>query len=132
MPNLMNMTPEEVTQHLRTMAIAGQNDAFRLRMVGRGGPAAPEGRWLMTAAVADMGPDFMLEATRRIADLTADDFSEDIDPRGERDMGKVEVQGRPVWFKIDYYDAAFEYGSEDPASVEQTRRVLTIMFPEDY
>lgn len=79
-----------------------------------------------------MGPDFAMEATRRIASLTPEDFSKDIDPRGERDMGKVEVQGRPVWFKIDYYDTAFEYGSEDPANVEQTRRVLMIMFPEDY
>lgn len=41
MPNLMEMTTEEVAEHLRTLAVAGQNDAFRLRMVGRSGPAAP-------------------------------------------------------------------------------------------
>ncbi len=132
MPNLMEMTTEEAAAHLRTLVIAGQNNAFRLRMVGRGGPDAPEGRWLMTAAVNAMGPDFVMEAARKIVSLTPEDFPEDIDPHGERAMGKVEVQGRAVWFKIDYYDAAFEYGSDDPANVEQTRRVLTVMFPEDY
>ncbi|WP_042467047.1 DUF3768 domain-containing protein, partial [Sphingomonas sp. FUKUSWIS1] len=36
-----------------------------------------------------------------------------------------------VYFKIDYYDAAFQYGSEDPADASITQRVLTIMVRED-
>jgi hypothetical protein len=49
----------------------------------------------------------------------------------ERDRGNFEFEGTTVYFKIDYYDAAFEYGSEDPADASITRRVLTIMVRED-
>lgn len=49
----------------------------------------------------------------------------------ERDRGNFEFEGTTVYFKIDYYDAAFEYGSEDPADASKTRRVLTIMIRED-
>jgi hypothetical protein len=31
-----------------------------------------------------------------------------------------------------YYDTALEFGSENPADASVTRRVLTIMLPEDY
>ena len=54
------------------------------------------------------------------------------DAHGERDFGKVSYRDHPVWFKIDYYDANHEYGSEDPADGNITRRVVTIMLPEDY
>jgi len=37
-----------------------------------------------------------------------------------------------VLMKIDYFDPALEYGSEDPADASITRRVLTIMAREDY
>ena len=50
---------------------------------------------------------------------------------GERDRGSFEYRGTTVYFRIDYYDAAMEYGSEDPADASQTRRVLTIMLRED-
>lgn len=49
----------------------------------------------------------------------------------ERDRGNFEFEGTTVYFKIDYYDAAFEYGSEDPADASITQRVLTIMVRED-
>ena len=49
----------------------------------------------------------------------------------ERDRGNFEFEGTTVYFKIEYYDAAFEYGSEDPADASKTRRVLTIMIRED-
>ncbi len=49
----------------------------------------------------------------------------------ERDRGNFEFEGTTVYFKIDYYDAAFQYGSEDPADASITRRVLTIMVRED-
>jgi hypothetical protein len=35
-------------------------------------------------------------------------------------------------FKIDYYDASMEFGSEDPADLSKTTRVLTIMLAEDW
>ena len=54
------------------------------------------------------------------------------DPYGERDFGAFEFQGARLFFKIDYYDLALEYGSENPADASITRRVLTIMLSEEY
>ena len=34
--------------------------------------------------------------------------------------------------KIDYCDASMEFGSEDPADLSKTTRVLTIMLAEDW
>jgi len=56
-------------------------------------------------------------------------FSED---SPERDFAAIEFLGRKVWMKIDYYDAAMEFGSEDPADASVTTRVMTILLPEDY
>ena len=49
----------------------------------------------------------------------------------ERDRGSFEYRGTTIYFRIDYYDAAMEYGSEDPADASQTRRMLMIMLRED-
>ena len=54
------------------------------------------------------------------------------DDSPERDMAWFEVDGIGVMMKIDYYDPAFEYGSEDPANAAETRRAITLMKPEDY
>src|SRR3546814_332533 len=50
----------------------------------------------------------------------------------ERDFGAFDLRGERIFFKIDYYDPALEFGSEDPADASLTRRVLTIMLAEDY
>jgi uncharacterized protein YeeX (DUF496 family) len=50
----------------------------------------------------------------------------------ERDMAWFAVRGVRVMMKIDYYDANFEWGSEDPANAAATRRAITLMRPEDY
>lgn len=50
---------------------------------------------------------------------------------GERDRGSFDYRGTTVYFRIEYYDVALEYGSEDPADASITRRVLTIMLRED-
>lgn len=44
----------------------------------------------------------------------------------------VEVDGRQLFWKIDYFDAAMEFGSEDPADPSKTTRVLTIMLSSEY
>lgn len=49
----------------------------------------------------------------------------------ERDFSEVHFRGEPVLFKIDYYDEALTWGSEDPADAARTLRVVTIMLPED-
>lgn len=49
----------------------------------------------------------------------------------QRDRGQFEFRGTTVFFRIDYYDLALDYGSEDPADASITTRVLTIMLRED-
>lgn len=54
------------------------------------------------------------------------------DPRDrERNRGEFEFRGQTVYFSIDYYDLAREYGSEDPADPAKTRRVLMMMLRGD-
>ncbi|WP_328276125.1 DUF3768 domain-containing protein [Sphingobium sp.] len=50
----------------------------------------------------------------------------------ERDFGAFELREERIFFKIDYYDMALEFGSDDPADASITRRVLTVMLAEDY
>ena len=50
----------------------------------------------------------------------------------ERDFAEVLLRDRRVWFKVDYFDEAMEYGSSDPADTSITTRVVTILLPEDY
>jgi hypothetical protein len=54
------------------------------------------------------------------------------DPYGEHDFGAFEHNGIKVFWKIDYYDKALEWGSEDPSDPGKTTRVLTIMLREEY
>ena len=61
-----------------------------------------------------------------------DAFTEDNDPHGEHDFGSIEHKGERIFWKIDYYDRACEFGSEDPADPTKTTRVLTIMLAEEY
>ena len=98
------------------------NDAFRTTMTG--------GRVLLTAGVDALPSDVKAIVIRRVA--TFSDFNADNDPHGEHDFGSFELTGRKLFWKIDYYDAAMQFGSEDPASSEKTSRVLTIMLAEEY
>jgi hypothetical protein len=63
---------------------------------------------------------------------TFSEFTADNDPHEEHDFGNFELAGRKFFFKIDYFDANMEFGSEDPADSAQTTRALTIMLAEEY
>jgi len=102
--------------------IRALNDAFRTSLVG--------GRALITAGVAALPQDVQAMAIRRVVTYT--DFNPDNNPLGEHDFGNFELAGRRFFWKIDYYDAAMEFGSEDPTDPAKTTRVLTIMLVEEY
>jgi len=104
--------------------IRALNDAFRASMDHR------LGRVLMTAGVDAQPSDVKAMVIRRVATFSA--FTAANDPHSEHDFGNFELAGRKFFFKIDYFDAAMGYGSEDPADPEKTTRVLTIMLAEEY
>jgi hypothetical protein len=98
------------------------NDAFRTTFRG--------GRVCMSGGVASLPDDIRAEILGKVRAFT--EFNEDNDPHGEHDFGVVDIAGHRVFWKIDYYDATCEYGSEDPADPSQTTRVLTIFFAHEY
>ena len=98
------------------------NDRFRTTMTG--------GQVLMTTGVNVLPSDVKAMVIQRVATFT--DFNADNDPHGEHDFGSFTLAGRKFFFKIDYFDAKMEYGSEDPTDPAKTTRVLTIMHAEEY
>ena len=88
-------------------------------------------------------------ARSRVRELieTYNAFAPGNDPHGERDFGAIYLGGDGRWsclppkkgdavetvfWKIDYYDRAMRFASEDPADPMVTRRVLTIMLASEY
>lgn len=59
-------------------------------------------------------------------------FDANNDPHSERDFGSFTHAGETIFWKIDYYNLTLDGGSEDPADVTKTCRVLTIMLAEEY
>jgi hypothetical protein len=103
--------------------IAELNDQLRKHGIGNG-------RVMVTHSIRELGPEFELAAL--LAARTFDAFTVENDPRGERDFGSFDLQGRRVLWKIDYYNRSLTGGSQDPSDPLQTCRVLTIMLVEDY
>jgi len=108
--------------------IRGLNDRFR-----KGDTTIP-GQILITQGVQalvsgheDEDINTVLAAVRRF-----DTFSTDNDPHGEHDFGALEFLGEKLFWKLDYYAPDMQHGSEDPADIAQTVRILTIMLAEEY
>lgn len=80
------------------------------------------------AALSDTQRSSVVEAVQGFKTFTPDN-----DPYGEHDFGSIELEdvGRVFW-KIDYYDPTYCFGSDDPADPTKTRRVLTIMLASEY
>jgi hypothetical protein len=88
------------------------------------------GRVLMTGGVQALPEDTLATVLERVRQF--DEFTPDNDPHGDHDFGSFEIDGQTFFWKIDYYDKACEFGSEDPADPEKTTRVLTIMRADEY
>ena len=113
----------------RTKRIAELNDRLRAAL---GTCCGVPGMVVTTCGIAALDECtkvHILQAVRHFQD-----FSEDSDPYGEHDFGKLEIDGvgRVLW-KIDYYaDVECVMGSEDPADTNQSYGVLTIMLACEY
>ncbi|MGV7218863.1 DUF3768 domain-containing protein [Bradyrhizobium sp. UFLA05-112] len=102
--------------------IRALNDQLRKTLIG--------GKAFMTPGIAALGPEAVQRLVTAIA--TFDDFCMANDPHGEHDFGMFEFEGSSIIFKIEYFDANFEFGSPDPADPAVTRRVITLMLAEEY
>jgi Protein of unknown function (DUF3768) len=107
---------------MSTEKIRALNDSLRTTMTG--------GRVMMTSGVNALPSDVRAMVIRRVATYSA--FTPDNDPHGEHDLGNFDVAGQKFFWKVDYYDTAMEFGSDDPADPAVTTRVLTIMLAEEY
>jgi len=122
----------------------------RSERIARLNDRARQAMGLACVAVATEGFRSLPEGEQsRVRELleTYDAFTPDNDPYGERNFGAIyrdadgrwstgyPVQGNPtekVFWKIDAYDRALRFGSEDPANPAVTLRVLTIMLASEY
>ena len=104
-----------------------QNDRFR-----RGDPNIP-GQRMITSGIQELAA----AAGRSLQDVmeqvaSFDTFTNDSDPYGEHDFGSFDFEGQKCFWKIDYYNANLDGGSEDPSDLPITQRVLTIMLAHEY
>ena len=84
----------------------------------------------MTTGIQGFSPQDQVLIFQKIAAFH--DFSEDNDPYGEHDFGRVFHDGQAILWKIDYYDKNYKMASEDPADPEITNRVMTVMLASEY
>lgn len=75
------------------------------------------------------GPVAILNQARILAAMRRCTFSVD---SPERDLGVFELDGHTIWVKVDYFDKALEFGSDDPADAAVTTRVVTVLLPADW
>ncbi len=112
-----------LTEQDSTTKIRELNDRFRTSL-------SLDGKRLMTVGIQSLPLADQIAITGKV--MTFDTFTEDNDPHGEHDFGSFEHNGNRIFWKIDYYDRACEYGSEDPADPTRTTRVLTILLADEY
>lgn len=108
---------------MNNQEIAKLNDLARTAM-------GATSRVVMTSGVAAM-PERDQSRIRELVE-TFDTFTPDNDPYQEHDFGSFHFRDKHIFWKIDYYDKAMEYGSENPADPAVTQRVLTIMLASEY
>lgn len=106
----------------RKAAIRTLNDKLRCDHMG--------GQLFVTRGISELKTGIMPQIIDAVTRF--DDFTPGNDPHSEHDFGALTVLGRKIFWKIDYYDSAMEYGSEDPADDSITSRVLTIMLASEY
>jgi hypothetical protein len=119
-------TTENVTetpQHdNQSPIIAALNDRFRQTYWG--------GKVMTTSGVNELSDD--TRAAVFAAVMHYDNFTEDNDPYGEHDFGKVVVEGQDFFWKIDLHEELPVKRFNDNSSEPVFTRVLTIMLASEY
>jgi hypothetical protein len=105
-----------------TDRIRALNDDLRKHLLGGGA--------VITAGIAALGPEAVARLVKTIA--VFDDFCHANDPQEEHDVGSFRFDEVDVMFKIDYYDAALNFHSPNPADASVTTRIITIMRADEY
>ncbi|MFC3530263.1 DUF3768 domain-containing protein [Paracoccus mangrovi] len=93
-------------------------------------PKGMKAQVLVTPGINAKGPAFVSLCLLSISMFK--DFSEDNDPWGDRGFAALTVDDTRIYFKIDLYDEACEYGSSEPANLDRTTRVMTVLLPSEY
>ena len=88
------------------------------------------GQYMMTSGVQALAPEKQVQLIRLVQGF--DQFTPDNDPYKEHDFGRVSMDGRDYFWKIDYYDPIRSQHSADPASPNATRRILVLMRTDEY
>lgn len=110
----------------KSEAIAKLNDEFRKAA----GTVSQIGHVFKTHGIASLPIGDQVRVLELVR--TFNNFSEENDPYGEHDFGRIEYKGDKIFWKIDYYDQDGEQGSPDPSDPEQTTRALTVMFAYEW
>lgn len=115
----------------KTLLIQQQNDEFRKGMIVINSQESKiPGQYVITCGITTLPLDDQAQIIYKVRSFNK--FTEGDDPYGEHHFGAFDHNSQKIFWKIDYYDTAFEYGSEDPSDLSQTRRVLTIMLAQEY
>jgi hypothetical protein len=104
------------------------NNRFRAR------DATIPGRIVVTADVQALVDQASILDLASVMKAVAgfDGFTSDNDPHREHDFGSFEIENERLFWKIDYYAPDLQHGSDDPADIDKTVRVLTIMLANEY
>ncbi len=112
--------------------IAEQNDLFRQNFGDTNAQKETEieGQYCITPGISELPILEQFKITMKVRNF--DDFNKNNDPYGEHDMGRFKHNADTIFWKIDYYDTNYKYGSDEPSNLNKTRRVLTVMHAYEY
>ncbi|MEB3219683.1 MAG: DUF3768 domain-containing protein [Nostocales cyanobacterium 94392] len=119
---MTNQTEQNSTAQIRAL-----NDKFRQTF------DIKLGKVIITQGVGSLNTNQLQQLIQAVKQFN--DFNENNDPWKEHDMGKIELFNENFFFKIDYFDRnnySQGIGSEEPANVDKTFRVMTIMLVSEY
>lgn len=105
-----------------TNIIQELNDNFRKTFIG--------GQIVLTDGIYAKPQNKIISILSKVRRF--DNFTESNDTHQEHDFGSFDFEDDKIFWKIDYYDKDFKYLSEEPANIDKTSRVMTIMLAEEY